>query len=115
MYTVKYYKTRRGEDLVKTFKDQQPKKAQTKMAKHEALLAEHGPNLHRPYADYLRDDIYELRVKFSPNNYRILYFFFKNKTIIMTHGIIKNRGPVGDTEIDRAIKYKREFEEDYDA
>ena len=37
-------------------------------------LAELGHELRRPEADYLRDDIYELRVGLQGINYRILYF-----------------------------------------
>lgn len=38
-------------------------------------LAELGHELRRPQADYLRDGIYELRVKRGRVNYRLLYFF----------------------------------------
>lgn len=38
-------------------------------------LEELGHELRRPEADYLRDDIHELRVRFQSVNYRMLYFF----------------------------------------
>ncbi|MBI4582365.1 MAG: type II toxin-antitoxin system RelE/ParE family toxin, partial [Planctomycetes bacterium] len=38
-------------------------------------LRELGHELRRPEADYLRDDIYELRVALQGRNYRMLYFF----------------------------------------
>ena len=38
-------------------------------------LAELGHELRRPEADYLRDDIYELRSRLGTVNYRLLYFF----------------------------------------
>jgi phage-related protein len=38
------------------------------------LLAAFGHELRRPNADYLRDGIYELRVRRGKVNYRILYF-----------------------------------------
>jgi phage-related protein len=40
-------------------------------------LADMGHELRRPAADYLRDDIYELRAKHINVQYRILYFFAK--------------------------------------
>lgn len=38
-------------------------------------LASLGHELRRPMADYLRDGVYELRVRHGHVNYRILYFF----------------------------------------
>src|SRR5438552_827719 len=38
-------------------------------------LAEMGHQLRRPDADFLRDGIYELRIRWSNVNYPILYFF----------------------------------------
>jgi len=40
-----------------------------------ARLALLGHELRRPEADYLRDDIYELRIRLGSVNYRLLYFF----------------------------------------
>lgn len=42
-------------------------------------LEELGHELRRPVADYLRDDIYELRVGFQGSNYRMLYFFMDGR------------------------------------
>jgi hypothetical protein len=38
-------------------------------------LAEFGHELRRPLADFLRDGVYELRIRKGRVNYRILYFF----------------------------------------
>ena len=38
-------------------------------------LVEFGHELRRPLADFLRDGIYDLRVRKGRVNYRILYFF----------------------------------------
>lgn len=35
-----------------------------------------GYDLRRPEADYLRDDIYELRIAYRNIQYRLLYFFW---------------------------------------
>ena len=39
------------------------------------LLEEEGPNLRRPHADFLKNGIYELRIRVSKVRYRVLYFF----------------------------------------
>jgi len=110
MYTIVYYKTNRGDIPVTSFLDEQESKAQAKLIKHINLLSKEGPGLRRPYADYLRDGIYELRVKFSPNGYRILYFFAVKEKIVLTHGIVKKSDKVPEVEIEKAIRYKLEFE-----
>jgi len=51
-----------------------PKKPRAKCVAALARLEKLGHELRRPEADYLRDDIYELRVLFQSMNYRMLYF-----------------------------------------
>jgi hypothetical protein len=73
-------------------------------------LAEFGHDLRRPLADYLRDEIYELRPKSGRVNYRILYFFHGREIGVLTAGLTKER-EVPAIEIDRAIARKRKFEQ----
>jgi phage-related protein len=72
-------------------------------------LEQMGHELRRPEADYLRDDIYELRVGFQSVNYRMLYFFHGRTAAVVSHGIVKDR-EVPPKEIDLALKRKRLFE-----
>lgn len=74
------------------------------------LLASSGYELRRPVADYLRDGIYELRAKHIRVQYRILYFFHGQNVAILAHAITKEGDEVPDTDIDRAIKRKEQFE-----
>lgn len=73
-------------------------------------LASTGYELRRPVADYLRDGIYELRAKHLRVQYRILYFFSGQNVAILAHAITKDEDRVPDTEIERAIQQKAEFE-----
>lgn len=74
-------------------------------------LADQGFELHRPDADYLRDDIYELRATHGRVHYRILYFFHGRQAAVLSH-LITKEGKVPDREIDRAIRHKLKFESD---
>jgi phage-related protein len=47
-------------------------KCRVKIERLQAL----GHELRRPEADFLRDGIYELRVRLGTVNYRMLYFFY---------------------------------------
>ena len=77
----------------------------------DAAGRELGHELRRPEADYLRDDIYELRVRLEEVNYRMLYCFHGRTAAVVSHGIVKQK-KVPAKEIDLAIARKRLFEAD---
>lgn len=89
--------------------DSIPKKAQAKCLVKLGRLEALGHELRRPEADYLRDDIYELRVRFQSVNYRMLYFFRGRTAVVVSHGIAKE-SKVPPKEIDLAVSRKRLFE-----
>jgi phage-related protein len=71
---------------------------QAKFFAYAELLAEHGPNLKRPYADPVRGKIRELR----PRQARVLYFFAVERKIILVHGVIKKTQKLDSADIDLA-------------
>jgi len=71
-------------------------------------LGELGHELRRPLADFLRDDIHELRMRQGRVNYRILYFFHGRTVAVLAHAITKE-GEVPGVEIERAIRRKSAF------
>ncbi len=83
-------------------------KAQDKCLARLKRLEDLGHELRRPEADYLRDDIYELRASLRGIQYRMLYFFHKNTAVVVSHGIIKKR-KVPPKEIERAFDRKNTF------
>ena len=87
-----------------------PKRPRTKCLAALVRLETLGHELRRPEADYLRDDIYELRVRFQSVNYRMLYFFHGREIVVVSHGCTKER-TVPKREIDRAIQRMKEFVE----
>jgi phage-related protein len=74
-------------------------------------LAVAGYELRWPEADFLREDIRELRAKKGRVQYRILYFFHGQNTAVLDHAITKE-GQIPDADIERAIKRKKTFERD---
>ena len=84
-----------------------PSKVQDKCRLRIERLAELGHELRRPEADYLRDGIYELRVRHQNVNFRILYFFHGDRAVL-SHGLRKER-VVPAKEIDLAVKRKARF------
>jgi hypothetical protein len=61
-YSIIYYEKENGDCPVREFIEQfDHLKQRPIIYARLALLEEHGPQLKRPYADFLRDKIYELR------------------------------------------------------
>ena len=73
-----------------------------------ARLARLGHELRRPEADYLRDDIYELRIRLGSVNYRLLYFFHGRTVSVVAHGLTKESA-VPAIDIKQAITRKAAF------
>ncbi|SRR5882724_12395010 len=74
------------------------------------LLTQFGHELRRPAADFLRDGIYELRAKQGHVQYRILYFFHGRNVAVLLHTLTK-KDSIPPVEIERALKRKRQFEQ----
>jgi len=83
-------------------------KAQDKCRVRLERLAALGHELRRPEADFLRDGIYELRVRLRTTNYRMLYFFHGRTAAVLSQGVIKE-DQVPAYEIDRALARKAQF------
>lgn len=109
MYKVIFYKTTRNEEPVARYLKTLDIKVRVKFYKLLKLLENLGPNLKRPYADLLKNKIYELRIKHGSNQYRTLYFFFERDYIVMTHGFTKKTDQVPEVEIKRAEAYRQDF------
>jgi phage-related protein len=110
---VVFYRDDDGTVPLLEWLDGLPEKAQDKCRLKIERLQELGHELRRPEADFLRDGIYELRVRLQRVNYRILYFFHGTTAAVVSHGLAKERA-VPAKEIDRAIFHKEQFEQDPD-
>lgn len=105
---VVFYREDDGAVPVLEWLDGLPRDALIKCRVKLARLGELGHELRRPEADYLRDGIYELRVRSQRVNYRLLYFFHGSMIAVLSHGIVKERR-VPPKEIDIAIRRKQAF------
>ena len=108
---IVFFKEDDGSVTLRDWLDSIPKKAQAKCLIKLGRLEELGHELRRPEADYLRDGIYELRVRLQSVNYRMLYFFHGQTATVVSHGIVKEK-EVPAKEIELAMMRKRRFEAD---
>ena len=106
---VVFYQDEDGSVPVLDWLDGLIDKAQAKCTAKIERLAEMGHELRRPEADYLRDDIYELRIGLQGMNYRILYFFHGRTVAVLSHGLLKERR-VPPKQIALAVERKNRFE-----
>jgi hypothetical protein len=107
-----------GESPFLAWLDAQQQKVQDKLFDAVARLEELGHELRRPEAEYLRDNMYELRVKKGHVNYRPLYFFddvkdpqtgrVTRRRAVIAHGCTKE-GRVADRDIDIAIRRRQQY------
>jgi phage-related protein len=56
-------------------------------------------------------DLYEIRVSFGNNIFRIFCFFDKGRIIVVLNGFQKKTEKTPKTEIERALKLKRDYYE----
>ena len=84
-----------------------PAKARDKCLVRLERLHECGHELRRPEADYLRDGIYELRVRLGTVNYRLLYFFHGRTAAVVSHGLVKEDAvPAREIAVARERQHK---------
>jgi hypothetical protein len=87
------------------------RKSYEKCRSYLQRLSVFGRELRRPTADYLRDGIYELRIKHLGVNYRILYGFVGPDVVLVSHGITKEK-KVPAKEIDLAAEHLTKYRKD---
>ena len=100
MFNLVLFTTERGESPIDNFLDGLDKKSRAKVAAHLSLLEEQGPHLKRPYADVVRGKIRELRIHYSSNQYRVLYFFHVRDQIVLVHAFSKKTQQLKEKDIE---------------
>lgn len=110
MFTINYYQLPDGRKPVEEFIDSLPLKLQAKAFRSMELLEEYGNTLQLPHARYMDHGLYELRIQFANDIARIFYFFVVDNQIIVTNGFIKKTMKTPRGELERARKYKADYE-----
>lgn len=109
MWKIEFYESADGECPVKAFLESLNIKDELPYAlRMIELLREFGHNLRRPHADILEDGIYELRIPVKHKQFRLLYFYFYQDAIIISHGLRKE-AKVKMSEIERAKKNRADY------
>ena len=102
-YKVYYYVNSQNKKVpVEDYIRKYSQKDRAKIFKFIEFLQENDGYLDEPYSKHIVDKIRELRVDFSHNKHRILYFAFINKKIVLLHAFSKHTAKTPRQEIERA-------------
>ena len=107
--TILFYKTVDGKCPVQEFLNSLPGKVAQKIVWVLRLLED----LEIVPSSYFKklvgtEEIWECRIQFGSNAYRIFCFFIDN-SVVLTHGFIKKSQRTPTHEIEKAEAYRRDF------
>ena len=110
-WKVETYKTEKGKSPVENFIISLPDKERARVYREIDLLEQNGIYLGYPYTSAIRGykGLRELRVKFSSNQIRIIYFLYINKTFILLHGFKKKDRRLSKKDLEIAIRRMKEY------
>ena len=110
-WEIEFYQDNQGNIPVQEFIRQQSTKVKAKILKYIDLLQDFGLSLGQPYIEKLAgSDVWELKIRYSSNRYRILYFASSGHKFILLHAFLKKtaRTPKNEIEIaeNKMLDYK---------
>lgn len=112
-FQVVFYRKTDGSEPVREFMDSLRPKLKSKMGRDLNKLQQQNIALREPYAKYMGNGLFELRIGQANDIARAFCFFYEGRRIIVTNGfiIIKKTDETPRTELERARRYKRDWEE----
>jgi len=104
-YKIKFYKdSRTGREPAFEYINHLDKKYRSKIYKYIEYLRINNGYIDEPYGKHIFQKIRELRVDFANNYYRVFYFAFVGKKIIILHAFLKKTDKTPNKEIITALK-----------
>ena len=109
MFNAEFYVKDDGSIPVEEFILSCNNKMKAKILRTICLLEEYGTNLRLPFSEHLGRGIFELIIKQSSDISRVLYFFYKDRRIILTNGFIKKNQKMPKDEFKLAMDRREHF------
>jgi phage-related protein len=69
-------------------------------------LLETNDRMPEKFIKYIRDGLYELRMKFSGNIYRVFFIFDNDCIVVLFNGFQKKTQKTPENEVNKALKIK---------
>ncbi len=77
--------------------------------KYILSLLETSDRMPLKFLRYIRNGLYELRLEYESNIYRIFFIFDEDKIVVLFNGFHKKTMKTPQKEIDKALKIKNEY------
>lgn len=61
------------------------------------------------FIKYIREELYELRMEYEGNIFRIFFIFDGNNIVVLFNGFHKKTAKTSQREINKALKIKKEY------
>lgn len=75
-------------------------------------LLETEDRLPTKFIKFLRDELYELRMEYNSNIYRVFFIFDQGAIVVLFNGFQKKTQKTPAKEIDKALRIKQEYYDD---
>ncbi|MFA5715074.1 MAG: type II toxin-antitoxin system RelE/ParE family toxin [Candidatus Paceibacterota bacterium] len=108
-YKIYYYIDKKGNEPVKEYITNQSVKERVKIFSFIDFLRINNGYLDEPYSKHIKHKIRELRIDFSKNKHRIMYFTFTGEKIILLSAFTKRTEKTPQSEIDKAVNNYNNF------
>ena len=72
-------------------------------------LLETGDRIPVKFIKYVRDGLFELRMEYNGNIYRVFFIFDEGQIVVLFNGFQKKTQKTPQSEIDKALKIKEEY------
>ncbi len=91
-------------EFLKTLSEQEVRKLD-----YIISLLQTEDRLPEKFIKYIRDGLYELRISYSGNIYRVFFIFDKGAVVILFNGFSKKTQKTPEREIKKALRIKDEY------
>ncbi len=108
-FDIEFYRKPNGDCPVADFFASLNHEMRFKMMRQIDNLEHYGNRLKGDSTKHLDDGIFEVRAQNKTDISRILFFYDKNRQIILTHGFIKKTQRLPSSELDAAKRYRAEY------
>jgi putative addiction module killer protein len=75
------------------------------------IILENNEKIPYHYIKFIRDGIYEFRVNYGNNEFRIFFIYDGNTIVVLFNGFKKKSQKTPQNEIEKALKLKKEYYE----
>lgn len=109
IWDAEFYQRDNGDRPVREYLLSLPTKHRAKVLRSIELLEEFGPGIGAPHVENIVENLRCLRVKQGSDIFRVFFFTWGDRKLVLLHGFSKKTPKTPPREIDRALRYRDDF------